>query len=76
VTPETDTGHAIAVAVMLVGIGFVAILTGAIAQRFIAPQEDSLESRERDLHAKLDELGARLERLEAAVAATRDRRDN
>jgi voltage-gated potassium channel len=70
ITPTTGTGQVIAVAVMLVGIGFVAILTGAIAQRFIAPQEDRLESGERDLHAKLDELGARLERLERALASS------
>lgn len=75
VTAETGTGQVIAVAVMLVGIGFVAVLTGAIAQRFIAPQEDRLEFGERDLHTKLDELGGRLERLEAALAAGDEKGD-
>ncbi len=42
-------------------------LTGAIAQRFIAPSEERIESNELDLHAKLDALGARLEHLEAAL---------
>jgi voltage-gated potassium channel len=60
VTPDTRTGQVIAVEVMLVGIGFVAILTGAIAQRFIAPSEQRIDSDERDLHAKVDELGAQL----------------
>ena len=71
VTPTTGSGQVIAVAVMLVGIGFVAILTGAIAQRFIAPQEDQIEAGEHDLHAKLDDLGTRLARLEATFASDR-----
>jgi hypothetical protein len=39
VTPNTQAGRIVAVAVMLVGIGFVAIVTGAVAQRFNAPAE-------------------------------------
>ncbi len=31
----TDAGKVIAVVVMIVGIGFLAVLTGAIAERFI-----------------------------------------
>jgi voltage-gated potassium channel len=67
VTPATSTGKVVAVMVILVGIGFVAVLTGAIAQRFIAPQEDAIESGERELHDKLDALAERLERLEAGL---------
>jgi voltage-gated potassium channel len=67
VTPDTTTGKVVAVIVMLVGIGFVAILTGAIAQRFIAPKEDAIEAGERELHDKLDALTERLDRVEAAV---------
>jgi voltage-gated potassium channel Kch len=70
VTPKTDTGRAIAVAVMLVGIGFVAILTGAIAQRFIAPAEESLAMGEQELRDRLDRIAARLDQLETA---SRDR---
>jgi voltage-gated potassium channel len=70
VTPETDMGRAIAVAVMLVGIGFVAILTGAIAQRFIAPAEESLAMGEQELRDRLDRIAARLDQLETA---SRDR---
>jgi hypothetical protein len=40
VTPQTTAGRIIAVIVMLVGIGFVALLTGAIAQAFISPRID------------------------------------
>jgi voltage-gated potassium channel len=36
ITPKTDAGRVIAIVVMLSGIGFVAVLTAAIAQRFVA----------------------------------------
>jgi voltage-gated potassium channel len=66
-TPETDTGRAIAVAVVLVGIGFVAVLTGAIAQGFIAPAEERIEGTEAGLDRKVDDVIERLARIEAAL---------
>jgi voltage-gated potassium channel len=65
-TPEvtTDAGRVIAIVVMLVGIGFVAVLTGAIAQRFVAPAEERVETSEAEVHAEVDAIAARLERLE------------
>jgi voltage-gated potassium channel len=51
ITPTTDGGRVIAAAVMITGIGFVAVITGAVAERFLA--------------AELAELRARVERLEA-----------
>jgi len=38
--PRTTGGRLIAIAVMLVGIGFIAILTAAAAERFIRSQGD------------------------------------
>jgi voltage-gated potassium channel len=67
VVPKTGTGQVIAVTVMIVGIGFAAVLTGAIAQRFVAEDEDRVESDVRDLHAKVDDLRAQLARIEAAL---------
>jgi voltage-gated potassium channel len=67
VTPTTGAGQVIAVTLMLVGIAFAAVLTGALAERFIAPRDERIESNELDLHDKLDALGARLERLEEAL---------
>jgi voltage-gated potassium channel len=64
VTPQTDEGRMIAVAVMLVGIGFAAVLTGAIAQRFIATEEPP-DMDEAELRERLQDLAERLERLEA-----------
>jgi type II secretory pathway pseudopilin PulG len=56
----------IAVAVMLVGIGFVAILTAAAAERFMrAQREDERHTRE-----QLDEIIARLGRIERSNVPT------
>ena len=43
VYPHTTAGRLIAIAVVLVAIGFVAILTGAVAQRFLAPEIQATE---------------------------------
>jgi voltage-gated potassium channel len=71
VIPKTGAGRIVAVAVMLVGIGFVAIVTGAVAQRFIAPAEAQAQMSRDELDDKLDALTQRLERIETAIAAPR-----
>ena len=58
--PETDSGRIIASAIMLIGIGFVALLTAFIAERFIHGQE----VKEDRVLAELREIRARLEHLE------------
>ena len=69
--PETDTGRVLAVAVMLVGIGFVAILTGAVAERFITdevrPESDEAQATEQQVLVELRDLAERVRRIEAAV---------
>ena len=70
--PETETGRVIAILIMLVGIGFLAVLTGAVAERFLSSrvEEAAVETREEleeageDLVAELREIRTRLERLE------------
>lgn len=57
--PETDAGRAIAIVVMFVGIGFVALLTAAAADRFIR-----VRRAEREEIALLHEIVERLDRLE------------
>lgn len=60
--PETDAGRIIAIVVMLVGIGFVAILTAAAAERFL--QARGQENTElQAVHDRLDEVLARLDAL-------------
>lgn len=76
IVPTTDDGKALAVFVMLVGAGFLAIVTGAIAQRFVlrwqGGEPDAAAGTGAPGHdavlAKLDELGERLVALERAVA--------
>lgn len=63
IPPETDGGRIIAMAVMLTGIGFVAILTGAVAERFLATTRQ-VAREERALAAEVNELRSRLDRLE------------
>lgn len=68
--PKTQEGQLLAAVVMLVGIGFVAVVTGAIAQRFVVTEETvtagNLETIELQAttHEKLDALAARLTQIE------------
>jgi voltage-gated potassium channel len=61
--PKTDAGRVIAMVVMLVGIGFVALLTAAAADRFINRDGD-----DPDIAQQLSEMNERLERLEEALS--------
>jgi voltage-gated potassium channel len=70
--PTTEAGRAIAITVMVVGIGFVAVLTAAIAERFLAAKveqareemAEEVESAEADVLHELQEITARLHALE------------
>jgi voltage-gated potassium channel len=70
--PETDAGRLLAIAVMLVGIRFVAILTAALAERFVAQEVaeaeeevvGELEDTEAVMRRELREIGRRLQQLE------------
>lgn len=69
--PTTTGAKIVAVAVMLVGIGFVAVLTGAIAQRFLTPERehesaelDRIEASEKTILAELRVLRERIDRLD------------
>ncbi|HKT83468.1 MAG TPA: potassium channel family protein [Solirubrobacterales bacterium] len=48
--PTTTGGEIVSTAILIVGIGFVALLTGAFAERFLGPEiaeiEEELESKE------------------------------
>jgi voltage-gated potassium channel len=74
-SPKTDEGKIIAVAVMVVGIGFIALLTGAIAQRFLAPsverveeEVEHLDEEEEAVLREVRELGERIRRLETLLS--------
>jgi voltage-gated potassium channel len=67
ITPHTAIAKVVACAVMLVGIGFFALFTGAIAQRFLAAEADrfqeELAAAESAEVEALDELLAIAERV-------------
>lgn len=71
VFPETDSGRVLAIVLMIVGIGFVAVLTGAIAERFVAAQVraevDEHAAEEDDVLREVREIVVRLQKLETSV---------
>jgi voltage-gated potassium channel len=62
--PVTDAGRIIAIIVMSIGIGFIAIITAAAAERFLRTQRAERDEL-RAVEAKLDEIIERLDSLEA-----------
>jgi len=81
---QTVGGQILTMAVLLVGIGFVALLTGAVAQRFLAPEVTELEMRtemgetESDAAQALRQMRVLREQfatLESAVARLADETD-
>lgn len=61
--PTTDAGRVIAIALMFAGIGFVAILTAAAADRFLHVRQQ--ESREWEgVEQRLDDIIRRLDAIE------------
>jgi voltage-gated potassium channel len=59
IKPRTDSGRVIAMLVMIVGIGFVALLTAAAADRFLRSRGDEAKTDRR-----LAEIARRLENVE------------
>jgi voltage-gated potassium channel len=77
-SPHTTAGKLVAVAVMLVGIGFVALLTGAVAEAFIRPRAERAasalagaaevtETGTEQVLIYLHNISARLEAVERAL---------
>ena len=62
--PHTTTGKIVASIVMVVGVGFVALLTGAIARQFLTTDVVALEEEERDVLARIREINGQLRELE------------
>ena len=64
----TDAGRAIAIVLMLTGIGVFSIMTGAVAQRFISSTRlaatEELSRGEEAIMARLDELAGRIQGFE------------
>jgi voltage-gated potassium channel len=69
--PVSEGGRAVAVVLMLVGIGLIGVLTATVASFFVAEHTDAnkdlLKASHEDLGARLDEIDSRLARMEAAL---------
>jgi voltage-gated potassium channel len=65
VFPTTTGGRMVGVVLMFVGIGFVALLTAFVADRFI--RSDKSLGRQDEMMAKLEAIEQRLEKIESRV---------
>lgn len=82
INPTTTGGQVVSTFVLIVGIGFVALLTGAFAQRFLAPEiaefEEELEEEQMTAEAlalrELRNVQEQLQTLAAAVERMIDQR--
>jgi voltage-gated potassium channel len=80
--PTTTEGRVLAMVVMLVGIGFLTMLIGAAAERFVAPNvqeqveeiEDELSEADAHVLRELRAMRGQLDALEAAVRSPAARR--
>jgi hypothetical protein len=57
--PTTTGGEIVTVVVLIIGIGFVALLTGAFAQRFLAPEIAEIEQELEDEQLSAEALALR-----------------
>jgi voltage-gated potassium channel len=71
VPPKTTLGRIIACVLMVVGIGFFALITGAVAERFLATEveqvEEEVEAGEAEILEQIDALRGQLRTLEETV---------
>lgn len=67
--PKTTLGRLIGIVVMVCGVGFVALLTGTLAQRFI--QGGGAAPPQAALMSKLEEVSSRLEEVSREVSDLR-----
>jgi voltage-gated potassium channel len=66
--PTSTAGRLVAALVMVVGIGFLTVITAAITSAFVESARRRLDGTRTDtLSAKLDQIGARLDAIEAAL---------
>ena len=66
--PTSTVGRLVAALVMVVGIGFLTVVTAAITSAFIESARRRLQGTETDtLAVKLDQISARLEVIEAGL---------
>jgi voltage-gated potassium channel len=74
VYPMTTGGRLLAILLMMIGIGFVALVTGSVAERFISPSVthlelgvEAVENEDQLIVGEIREIRRRLEHLEALL---------
>jgi voltage-gated potassium channel len=68
--PNNAVGQIVAALVMLLGIGFVTVITASITSSFVERLRQQQQQRAgRDTADQLQKIDARLERIEAALSA-------
>lgn len=65
--PETLFGQLTASVVMLLGIGFITVVTASITSAFVTHLRKASDSDTAHAVARLDEINERLDRIEAAL---------
>jgi voltage-gated potassium channel len=69
ISPHTTAGKLVAVTLMLVGVGFVALLTGAVAERFLSPEIKEIEVAEAEVAIDVGDFRAELVRELRGISA-------
>jgi voltage-gated potassium channel Kch len=73
VTPTNVEGRLVASVLMLTAIAFLTVITASVTAALIEQvRRRAADSSDAELHRKLDEVNARLDRLETALRSTRD----
>ena len=66
--PTSQAGRVVAALVMVIGIGFLTVITAAITSTFIETARRRIEGATTDaVSAKLDQIGARLDAIQARL---------
>jgi voltage-gated potassium channel len=73
VTPSHTDGRIIAAAVMLTGIGFLAVITASVTASLIESSRRRFVESEGEFARQLEQVSERLARIEASLAGPRQR---
>jgi len=65
--PTNVSGQLLAALVMLLGIGFLTVITAAITSTFVSRPRESASVADQPAAEQLQEMNERLERIEAAL---------
>ena len=66
--PTNVTGQLLAALVMLLGIGFLTVITAAITSTFVSRSEETSTDADTAAAEQLQQMNERLERIEAALS--------